>query len=53
MSSDGRPAMLGLHKSPPDAQLVLSVQPGRQFSLGAFTLVKDEKWHGDLLKQVI
>lgn len=52
MSSDGRPAMLGLHKSPPDVQVILSIQPGRQFSIGAFTLIKEEKWHGDLLKQV-
>lgn len=44
--------MVGLQKSPPPAVVVLSVQPGREFSLGAISLVKEEKWHEDMLKQV-
>uniref|UniRef100_A0A914HKE2 Uncharacterized protein n=1 Tax=Globodera rostochiensis TaxID=31243 RepID=A0A914HKE2_GLORO len=51
LSAGGRAAMLGLQKSPPATTVTLQVQPGREFSIGAVTLVKEEQWHNDLLGQ--
>ncbi|KAL3115244.1 hypothetical protein niasHT_010874 [Heterodera trifolii] len=45
------PQLLGLEKSPPPVLVTLQVQPGREFSIGAVTLVKEEQWHNDLLGQ--
>lgn len=51
MSAAGRPAMLSLQKSPLQAALVFTVQPGSEFSLGAVSLIKEDQWNADLLKQ--
>uniref|UniRef100_A0A183CHS2 Calpain_III domain-containing protein n=1 Tax=Globodera pallida TaxID=36090 RepID=A0A183CHS2_GLOPA len=52
LSTGGRAAAtLRLQKSPPATTVTLQVQPGREFSIGAVTLVKEEQWHNDLLGQ--
>lgn len=52
MSVDGRPAMLGLEKSPPSVKVTFLVQPGREFSIGSVNLIKEDQWTEDFLKQV-
>ncbi|KAI1731321.1 laminin EGF domain-containing protein [Ditylenchus destructor] len=52
LSSDGRAALFNLRKSPPNARVIFSVQPGREFGLSSINLVRQDVWSNDYLHQL-
>lgn len=51
VSSNGRAALVGLQKSPPNAIATFTVQPGHEFGIATINLIKEEQWSNDYLHQ--